>query len=174
VELDLYQLYSTKFSLASQCSRTSLPELTTRLTEEAADIRTTTQQMKAVRRFRCSIKTLDIACRISGSWRNSSAMTMTSASARMTVVAAIVPTSSGPLQHCLAQTETCNIASKHKEQQERYVPSCIQCGGTDRLSEVLLAAGEGLYSTVFVCLVILSVPGLYGMKKNTEHWGDEN
>jgi len=22
--------------------------------------------------------------------------------------------------------------------------------------------------------VILSVPGLYGMKKNTEHWGDEN
>jgi len=99
VELDLYQKYSTKFSLAKQCSQTSLPELTTRLTEEAADIRTMTQQMKAVRRFRCSIKTLDIACRISGSWWNSSAITMMSASARIMVVAAIVPISSGPLQH---------------------------------------------------------------------------
>lgn len=99
MELDLYQPYSTKFFLARMCGQTSLPELTTRLTEEAADIRTTTQQMKAVRRFRCSIKTLDIVCIMSGNWWNSSAMTMMSASARMTVVAAIVPTSSGPLQH---------------------------------------------------------------------------
>jgi len=98
VELDLYQLYSTKFSLARQCGQTSLPELT-RLTEEAADIRMTTQQMKAVRRFRCSIKTLDIACRISGSWWKSSATTKISASTRITVAAAIVATSSGPLQH---------------------------------------------------------------------------
>jgi hypothetical protein len=75
------------------------------VTEEAADIRAMTQQMNAVRRFRCSIRTLDIACRISGSWWNSSAMTMTSASARMTVVTAIVPISSGPLQHCIAQTQ---------------------------------------------------------------------
>jgi pyridoxal biosynthesis lyase PdxS len=123
VELDLYHLYSTKFSLARQCGQTSLPELTTRLTEEAADIRTTTQQMKAVRRFRCSIKTLDIDCRTSGSWWNSSAMTMTSANARMTVVAAIVPTSSGPLQHCLAQTETCDIAS-HQQQLTAAVTVC--------------------------------------------------
>jgi hypothetical protein len=64
-----------------------------------------TQQMNAVRRFRCSIRTLDIACSITGSWWNSSAMTMTSASARMTVVTAMVPISSGPLQHCLAQTQ---------------------------------------------------------------------
>jgi hypothetical protein len=46
--------------------------------------------------------------------------------------------------------------------------------GTDCLSEVLLAAGEGLYCIVFVCLVILSVPGLYEMKKNMEDWRDEN
>jgi hypothetical protein len=62
----------------------------------------------------------------------------------------------------------------NREQQERYVPGCIQCGElTDWLTEVLLAAGEGLYSIAFVCLMILAAPGLYGMKKNTEHWRDE-
>lgn len=115
MELDLYQLYSTKFSFARQCGQTSLPELTARLTEEAADIRTMTQQMKAVRRFRCSIKTLDIACRISGSWRNSSAITMTSASARTTVVAAIVPTSSGTLHRSSPRLLNCNTALLRKK-----------------------------------------------------------
>jgi hypothetical protein len=82
------------------CSASPLLRLT-RLTEEATDIRTSTQQMKTVRRLRWCIRTLDIVCSDSGSWWNSSAITITSASASRMVVTAIVTTRIGHLQTSL-------------------------------------------------------------------------